>query len=234
MMKVFITVFNRFSWLIPLAKDFEKARLEVVLIDNASTYPPLLEWYKTCPYKVHFREKNELAWVFFTSELYELYKDDRYFVISDSDMDISRVPEDWLSVLLGGLCSSVNPIWKCALSYETSDLPKNEMTDLAIGANSGQFSKINHAGYFECATDLGIAVYDRSRRGAKPNSETNWYASVRAPRPYTARHLDWYLTEETLREEDRYYFEQAKYYSYGCLWNDKVNKTPVKNPFNTK
>jgi hypothetical protein len=230
--KVFVTMFNRFTWALPLLRDFERAGCEVILIDNNSTYPPLLEWYKTCPYKVHRMDKNHLAWAFFTTELYQQYIEDRYFIISDSDMDISRVPTDFVDVLFKALESANAPVWKAALPYDIYDLPDNEYTKVAVGANSGQFEYPNEQGYFKCDTDLGIALYDRSRRGDNPTKELNWYASVRLPRPYMCRHLDWYLTEETLREEDRYYFEQAMYYSYGCLWNDKINKHPVKNTFN--
>ena len=227
-MKVFITVFNRFTWMLPLLEDFKKAGLEPILIDNHSTYPPLLEWYKHCEYPVHFLPKNHLAWAFFTTELYKLYDNERYFIISDSDMDISKVPLDWPQVLFEALQRADDPIWKAALGYEIGDLPQNEMTDMAIRANWAQNSNPDSFGFTECATDLGIAMYDRLRRSPTPNKEENWYASVRAPKPYYCRHLDWYMTSETLREEDIYYLKEARYYSYLCLMNSG-SQNPIAN-----
>jgi len=231
--KVFITVFNRFTWLIPLLEDFKKAGCDPVLIDNNSTYPPMLKWLKTCEYPVHFLGKNHLAWAFFTTELYTLY-DDRYFIISDSDMDISKVPSDFVSVLYEGLQSATGRIWKCALGYELGDLPDNSVTEIAIHANMAQESNKNAFGYSHCATDLGIALYDRTRRSDKPTREPDWYESLRAPRPYYARHLDWYMTPETLREEDVYYLEEARYYSYLAMMNKTLNPNPIHNRFDYK
>ena len=226
--KVFITVFNRFAWLIPLLEDFKKAGCDPILIDNNSTYPPLLDWYKTCSLPVHFLGKNHLAWAFFTTELYKLY-DDRYFIISDSDMDISKVPDDFVDVLFRGLENSGGRIWKCALGYELDDLPVNAVTQAAYSANIAQESNRNEQGYSRCATDLGIALYDRSRRGSNPTRESDWYDSLRAPRPYYCRHLDWYMTPETLRDEDRYYLKEARYFSYLALMNEKMNPFPIRN-----
>lgn len=226
--KVFITVFNRFTWLIPLLEDFKKAGCDPVLIDNNSTYPPLLEWYKKCEYPVHFLGKNHLAWAFFTTELYSLYPD-RYFLISDSDMDISLVPSDFVGVLFRGLENSSGRVWKCALGYELNDLPLNEVTWSARMANDAQEYNKDEQGFSHCATDLGIALYDRTRRGSNPTREPDWYDSLRAPRPYYCRHLDWYMTPETLRDEDRYYLKEARYFSYLALMNEKMNPFPIRN-----
>jgi hypothetical protein len=65
-MNVFVTIWNRYTWAIPLLADFKKAGLTPIIIDNNSTYPPLLEWYeKECPYKVIRRKNNDGAWAFF-------------------------------------------------------------------------------------------------------------------------------------------------------------------------
>ena len=143
-------------------------------------------------------------------------------------MDVSKVPTNWPSKLFEGFMAAPD-VWKSALSYEIDDLPVNAYTDMARSCNSGQFTNPVGSGFFRCQTDLGIALYDRDKRGGNPLEEGNWFDSVRAAPPYTARHLDWYLAEETLREEDKYYFEQARYYSYGCWWNEKLNKNPVQN-----
>ena len=229
--KVFITVFNRVTWLIPLCEDFVKAGCEVILIDNKSTYPPLLEWYKTCPYKVIYMNKNELAWAFFTTDLYKQYKD-RYFIISDSDMDISKVPSDFVNVLFKGFERDLGSAWKVSLSYEIGDLPKNKYTQDVIEYQQRYWDEntLNAAGYYRTWIDLGIALYDRTLRSDTPVKDGPvWYHALSAPRPYTARHMDWYLTEETVRPEDYYYFEHAEYFGMGCLWNERFSQKTIKN-----
>jgi hypothetical protein len=219
-MKVFITMFNRFTWAIPLFEDFVKAGCEVILIDTGSTYPPILEYYKTCPYKIHYLDTTHHAWAFFTSDLKNQYND-RYIMLSDSDMDISKVPSDFVEVLMKGLELSKQPVWKSALAYELDDLPDTEIKKIAKCFNDGQWSRPDKNGYFECDTDVGIAIYDRSRRGKEPLHEEHWFSSVRTPRPYIARHMDWYLSEETIREEDEYYIQHSIYKGLAWEWDNK-------------
>lgn len=203
-MNVFITIWNRYSWAIPLCEDFSKAGLNVVLIDNKTTYEPAVDWLKKCPYKVHHMNKNFGAWAFFISDLYSEYRD-QYFMISDSDQDIRGIPSDWVDVLMKGLDETDDYVWKSGLSQEINDLPDNPYAKSIYDYEKNFYTNKNKRGYYKVWMDLGVAIYDRARRSETPNKDENWYCAVRSPRPYVSRHLDWYLTPETLSEEDRYY-----------------------------
>lgn len=225
-MNVFISVWNRYTWAIPLCEDFVKAGLTPILIDNNSTYQPLLEWYeKECPYKVHRMKENHSAWAFFITELYQQYRD-RYFMISDSDQSISGIPSDWVDVLMKGLQETDDHVWKSGLSQRIDDLPNNPYAKEIYEYEKGFYTNLNKYGYHKVWMDLGIAVYDRSRRGEYPNKEENWYCAVRSPIPYQSRHLDWYLTPETFRDEDKYYLTAAGRAQDGwlCNWERKYSK----------
>jgi hypothetical protein len=217
-MNVFVTIWNRYSWAIPLCDDFTKAGLNVILIDNKTTYEPAVKWLKKCPYEVIYMNKNEGPWAFFTTGLYQEYKD-RYFMISDSDQDISKVPSDFVDVLMGGLQEESDGVWKSGLSQEINDLPDNIFSNDIREYESGYWGNENRFGYYKVFMDLGIAVYDKSRRGVNPIKEENWYAAVRSKRPYTSRHLDWYLTPDTFREEDIYYLKDLAMTHQGWLYN---------------
>jgi hypothetical protein len=217
-MKCFITIWNRFSWAIPLCQDFIRGGVEPILIDNNSTYQPCIDWLKTCPHEVIFREKNDGPWAFFMTELYQKYTD-QYFMISDSDQDISNVPSDFVDVLMKGFQDTEGNVWKSGLSQEVVDLPDNPYANEIHQYENGFWTNMNKFGYYRVWMDLGIAIYDKSRRGPDPIHEPNWYCAVRAPRPYTSRHLDWYLTKETLRDEDIYYLGDKRLAHYGWLHN---------------
>ncbi len=223
-MNCFITVWNRHSWLIPLCEDLLAAGVTPILIDNQSTYPPCIEWLKNCPYKVYHREKNDGPWAFFVTDLYQQYKD-RYFMISDSDQSISGIPSDWVDVLMKGFQETGDNVWKSGLSQRIDDLPDNPYANEIREYEKGFYTNVNKFGYYKVWMDLGIAIYDRDRRGEYPNKEPNWYCAVRAPLPYASRHLDWYLTPETMREEDKYYLAASDKAHYGwlCNWEKKYS-----------
>ena len=219
-MNVFVTIWNRYTWAIPLLADFAKAGLTPIIIDNNSTYPPLLEWYeKECPYQVIRRTTNDGPWAFFITELYQQYRD-RYFMVSDSDQDISQCPDGWVDVLMKGLEETEDNVWKSGLSQKIDDLPKdNPYAKEIFEYESAFYSNINKFGYYRVWMDIGIAIYDRERRSEYPNKDPNWYCAVRSPLPYQSRHLDWYLTPETLREEDIYYLTTQGRAHQGWLFN---------------
>lgn len=223
-MNVFLTIWNRFTWAIPLCEDFAKAGLNVILIDNNSTFPPCVEWLKNCPYKVHHMEKNEAPWAFFTTDLYHQYTD-RYFMISDSDQSITGIPDDWIEVLMKGLEETEDGVWKSGLSQRIDDLPDNPYAREIYEYEKNFYTNVNRFGYYKVAMDLGIAIYDRERRGNNPIREKDWYNAVRSPLPYASQHRDWYLTPDQFREEDIYYMTNKDIAHYGWIfkYTDKHN-----------
>ena len=215
-MKVFMTIFNRFTWAIEMCKKFEQVGLEVIIIDNASTFAPCVEWLKNCSYKVEKREKNEGPWVFETSELKDKYKD-QFFYLADSDFDLSIVPNDFPDHLMRGLetCDD-KTIWKCGLSCELNDLDDNAFTRQVIAHENNFWINKNSAGYWIAWVDIGVTLHDR-------NKKDHWYSALRSDRPYTCRHLDWYHKKENIRPEDIYFWEHTKdYYGWGQKWYNEI------------
>lgn len=205
-----------------MCEDFTKAGLKVVLIDNDSTFPPCVEWLSKCPYKVIHMKRNAGAWAFFITELYQEYRD-QHFMISDSDQDISQLPSDWVEVLMKGLQETDDRVWKSGLSQKVDDLPTtNPYAKEIFAYESAFYSNVNRFGYYKVWMDLGIAIYDRSRRGEFPIKEEQWYGAVRSPIPYQSRHLDWYMTPDQFRPEDLYYLNTGGHDHDGWLFNWKI------------
>jgi hypothetical protein len=221
-MKCFVTIFERFSWAIPLCKDLTAAGLEVILIDNNSTYPPCVEWLKNCEYKVERMNYNAGPWAFVTTDLHKQYLD-RYYFLCDSDLDISKVPKDFPDHLMYGLENTGGDIWKAGLSFELNDLPDNIVTRQAIAHENAFWVDKTELGFYKAWIDIGCTLHDRSR-------QTDWYYSIRSDRPYTGRHLDWYHTEESWREEDTYFLEHTPGYFGWCkkYYDEVVLKLPPR------
>jgi len=195
-MKVFIIMFNRLTWPRQLAEQLSYKGCEVILIDNNSTYPPLLEWYENCPYKVHRLEKNVRAFGFWQTGILEQYTD-RYYMVTDCDLDISAVPDNFVDVLLNKLKKS--SAYKVGLSLEINDLPDNDFTKKVIGWEKMFWNSKDEDGFYRASTATTLAVYDKER------INLDLYNGIRSPRPYTAKHLCWYMTLENINDEDIFY-----------------------------
>lgn len=207
-MNVFVASFNRFTYTKKLCEDLEAIGLTPIIIDNLSTYPPLLEWYKQCKYKIHYLNQNLIGRALWTSGVINEYPD-RFYLSTVCDIDISNVPKDVVEVMHKVM--DANPdVYKVGLSLEINDLPDNAYTKEII-AHETQFWQNKIEGGFIAPIDNGLSLYDKERKGEFMNA-------IRLDRPYTCRHYDWYLTPETITEEDVYYMEHTKWFGWQMRW----------------
>lgn len=208
-MKVVIINFNRLTLMKNLAEWCAANNLDVIILDNNSDYPPLLDYYASCPFKVHRINANYGHTVFWNLELYpELIKKGKY-ILTDSDLDLSGVPGDFLKVMEKGLDIYAR-FPKCGLSLEINDLPNLEQTqkmknECEIRYWQQPLSEI----YFDAPVDTTFALY-------RENVRTHFLKAIRTNRPYTARHVPWYYTDfNSLPEDEKYYFQTANASSSG-------------------
>lgn len=204
-MKALIINFNRLTLPAALADWCAAHGLEPVLVDNASTYPPLLEYYHRCPYLVMHLNRNyghKVAWIPEASVLQRLNIEGRY-IVTDPDLDLTGVPADFLEVMNEGL-NKYKGFDKCGLSLEINDLPDNAAIQaMAQNCEARYWQKPLDKQYYYAPTDTTFALY---REGVNLYS----HSAIRTNRPYTARHVPWYYSYvESLPEDEQYYFKTA-------------------------
>jgi hypothetical protein len=188
--------------------------IEVYIIDNNSTYEPLLDWYKQCPYKVIPMSENYGHTVFWDKNLYNEYVKEGYYILSDSDLDLSSIPDDWLDVLLEGLNKFTYA--KVGFSLKTDDLPESKFR-AEIVAWESQFcvpkARRLDDMYTEAHIDTTFSLHRTNEHGI--------YSSVRVNSPYTAKHVPWYYTDfDVLPEDEKHYFNTVK---TSTLWSRQFN-----------
>ena len=80
----------------------KEPRIEVVIFDQQSEYPPLLEYYKTVNATVIYSPINagpHSVW----GEILKEQFNTNYFIVTDSDCIYDGVPSDWLDKMLNVL-----------------------------------------------------------------------------------------------------------------------------------
>jgi len=196
-MNVYIINFNRLTWPKAMA-DWIATIANPVFIDNASTYPPLLEYYKSCPYDVIQLRRNlgRLApWKAHVTG------SDRYYAVTDPDLDLSGIPYDVFDVLTEGLVRYPEAM-KAGVSLRIDDLPDTELSKKVIEWESKWWAKPLNTIWYDADVDTTLAVYDRER-----GDPTQTNRAVRSAPPYCARHLPWY--GQYNGEEESYYSKTA-------------------------
>lgn len=201
---IFIINYNRLSYVKRFIEQLESFGLtNISIVDNCSTYPPLLEYYKTIPYKVFYMDKNYGYMVFWKHEMFKKFRNN-FYVVSDPDLEfVSECPDDFLDVFVEKL-SRYPFVRKVGFSLKIDDLPINDFTENIIKWERQYYrTKISSENMYCAGIDTTFAVY-------LPDPLVKRQKFLRAFRmdsPYQVRHLPWYKDENNLTEEDIYYSE---------------------------
>jgi len=199
--------------------------IEVVIVDNGSTYPPLLEWYEECPYRV-VRMENVGAYVMEDRELLPwcknaLHPEATEYIITDADLSIDDVPLDFLAQLRYGM--ELRPdVHKVGLNLEVNDLPEDHPNyHMAHAWQDGMWlPELLHDGFYDAPVDTTFALYRTDRKGG------GTMPAIRSDRPYVARHMPWYYTPATLPPDYVYYWKNAirRYANYAQYLDAQCEK----------
>jgi len=209
---IVINNFNRYDKLLLLISGLEKRGYRNIwIIDNDSTYPPLLEWYESCPYKVVKLHENVGHLSIFKTGLHKHFRSS-YFAYTDSDLEIcEECPDDFMETFVRLLQNDPRAV-KVGFSLRIDDLPDHYSKKQDVVNWESQFWKkcvdsINGAKVYKAPIDTTFAVYKPWFKGGHVRFKDR---NLRVGPPYSMRHLPWYLDEDDMSEEDRYYLSTIK------------------------
>lgn len=214
---VVIINFNRLEalatlvdWLLTLP-----ANLKLIILDNHSTYAPLLRYYQTlAPRNVRVIYMNDNYGPGATLRLAPALRTFEHYIITDSDLvPTPATPADIIQKMAATLeCfPAFNHV---GASLEINDIPAcYPFQDLVLQWESQHWRKPLNADVYEAAVDTTFAMY----RGT--SDATSTHPALRLARPYTLRHLDWYVDPQQLSEEYAFYLKTC---SNKATWATKL------------
>lgn len=180
-----------------------------LLIDSASSYPPLLDYYESCPYPVHRctdNVGNRSPWAL------GLVPQDEPYVVTDCDvLPDQGCPEDVYDHL-GELVARFGEEPKVGLGLRLDDLPVQYSARRIVQKNESQFwEKEVSPGIFRAEVDTTFAPY--------PPGRPFVIGGLRTGPPYLARHLTWYIDDSDLDEDEAHYMAHLSrdYPAYSLL-----------------
>lgn len=186
----------------------ERKHKNIVIIDNNSTYPPLLNYYKTIEQKVTIERmvENYGHMVFWdNSDLYNKYANG-YHIISDADIIPNKnLPEDYVRQLMDILDKN-KYVTKVGFALKIDDIPdfyqhKQKVLDWE---KKHWENPIGNDLYLN-ELDTTFAIYPPHYK----YELMNFYSAIRVAGDFTAQHNGWYIDNENLTEEEKYYFKTA-------------------------
>jgi hypothetical protein len=171
----------------------KESRVEIIIFDQQSTYPPLMEYYRNLKIKVVYSNINagpHSVW----GEILRPYFNSNYFIVTDADCVYDTIPNDWLDKMLYVLHNTNT--FKVGFSLNISNLPNSEIGKQALEWENKYWTKKVDLGW-DAHIDTTFALY-------RPHSGFS-YDAIRLDNPYCITHVPWYLNKENITDEWLYY-----------------------------
>jgi hypothetical protein len=171
----------------------------VVLVDNDSAWPPMLDYLDETPHEVVRLETNAGHRAIWERDIRPDLRNAGPFVVTDPDvLPDPECPADTLRHL-ATLLDRYPRVAKVGLGLHIDDLPEDSARSWDVYDWEQQFWENEIApAVFSAPVDTTFALY---RPGAGPQIEP----ALRVGAPYMARHLPWYYDSDLPDPEDLFY-----------------------------
>lgn len=197
---------NRYTYLLRLIGWLEEAGMKkIIILDNDSTYPPLLGYYARTPHRVVKLGANVGHHALWKSELYKEIESG-FYIYTDPDMvPVDDCPKDLVAYLLRQL-AKYSPIEKIGIGLKIDDLPDHYSGKQKVLEWESRYWTLPVAdGIYNAEVDTTFALYRPFTNGAQ------WVApAYRTGPPYIAYHLPWYENSADPGEENAYYAKHVR------------------------
>lgn len=206
---------NRLTYLLELIAWLEKAGMKnIIILDNDSTYPPLLDFYSKTNYRVIKLGANVGHLALWKSDFYKEIAH-RYYIYTDPDVvPVEDCPLDVAEFMLKQL-DKYGSIEKIGIGLKIDDLPDHYEGKKRVLEWEGKYwTKKVADSVFDAEVDTTFALYRPFTNGVK------WVApAYRTGPPYVARHLPWYENSDDPGEENIFYAKNVR--QGASHWIDK-------------
>ncbi|HEX3605535.1 MAG TPA: glycosyltransferase family 2 protein [Candidatus Dormibacteraeota bacterium] len=181
------------------------------LVDNASTYPPLLDYYARSPHTVVRLGRNVGHRAIWESGAVQEHAPGEHYVATDPDIvPVEDCPRDalaWFRELLDRHPDRD----KVGFGLRIDDLPDRYRFAGEVRAWEGQFwTREVEPGVYDAPIDTTFALHRPGTDFAAPGAMPHTARSLRTGLPYVARHTAWYVDSDHPDDEERYYREHAR------------------------
>jgi hypothetical protein len=171
----------------------------ILILDNDSTYPPLLEFYRRTKHEVVPLGKNLGPYALWKHPIFDQVRGD-YYVYTDPDIVAAETcPKDFLELFFDTLAH--HPLYeKVGFGLRIDDLPEHYDKRVEVQAWEAQFWTKPYAQHlYEATIDTTFALYRPFAAGGY------WARALRTAGPYQAHHLPWYEDSRNPSDEERFY-----------------------------
>lgn len=207
---IIIISFNQLFYLKKLISFLKNSGyVNIIIIDNNSSYTPLLSYFENIKDEViiHRLNHNYGHKVFWNQDYFFRIYGKGYYVVTDADIvPNSDCPTNFLSKFKEVLDRN-KEVTKVGFSLRLDTIPvENPHKDRIVKWEQKFWKRKNLEGNYIADIDTTFAIYRPSEKKAIDNS---FYKGIRMRAPFLALHGGWYINPQNLTEEQSYYMQHA-------------------------
>ena len=209
---IIIVNFNQLFYLKQLVNFLlNREFASIIIIDNQSTYPPLLKYYEEINNKVtiEWMPENYGHDVFFKNRELQKKYGRGFYILTDADIvPNDNLPHDFIRQMMLHLIYNWKKITKVGFALRIDNIPdENTLKEKIIKWERKFWEKEISKGVYEATLDTTFALY-------KPNypkkyNQISFFEAHRFAENFTAQHGGWYIDQKNLTEEQEYYIKTA-------------------------
>jgi GT2 family glycosyltransferase len=197
---VFIILRDRLQSLKQLLEWLEHSGLKkIVLVDNDSQLPPLVDFLNETNHQVIELGRNVGHTCIWKAGIIKILLPDDFYIVSDPDILPAAKNKDVIEHLYE-VHAEFPDYQKVGLGLKIDDLPDKYPLKAEVLRWESQFWKHKAAeGVYEAGVDTTFALY-------KPFTYYYFlHPSLRTDEPYVARHTPWYTGKDEISDEEIFY-----------------------------
>lgn len=222
---VILNSFNRPKYLEQAVASLQSRGYEnIYVVDNASTYQPLLDYYERSGLRVYYLSQNVGYLALWKTGVFADFAG-KHYVYSDGDVVLDGdCPSDFIEQLAGVL-DRFPAISKVGMGLRIDDLPAGVLARQVAEHEARFWERELESGVYDAPVDTTMALY-------RPDAKGGWWLpAARTGSPLLARHMPWYEDSATLDAEARQYLKVAKRTTH---WSSSVaRRVASQGKFNT-
>lgn len=220
-----IVILNR-DRLIPLQQQVESLKSKgyhnITIIDNQSTYPPLLEWYKESKLDVFYNNVTENSCHAFRDLVHLRHPKfleitSQWYVFNDSDIiPLDTVPDNFINDLID--YAKRHNKTKVGMSIKIDDIDLNYPLNAWVHSYESSYWT---NGIIDGDVELYPHPIDTTFAVHAPHTIPTWSNdTLRVGVPYIVKHAPFYYDPNNLPADEKYYLEHMNKQSSN--WSSKV------------
>ena len=212
---VIIINFNQLFYLVQLIDFLLLKKTEnIIIVDNCSTYLPLLNYYKKISNNknitIEIQNENLGHLVFWRNRaLYKKYSDG-FFVITDADIVPNiNLYDDYLKIMLDILIKN-HQFTKVGFALNIDNIPEYYTLKQKVLNWESQYWNLEiEKNCYNADIDTTFALYWPNVDRIVKNTHPYFFKAIRMGGDFTALHGGWYLNNENMTDEQLFYLNTS-------------------------